>query len=142
MRPPAGLKISAYGPEPLQPVKASPKEESETRALYAALSQLLSVRGSSNPFGEGDYWIVDDSWVPRSHKVCIFDIEFLTPKLVDEVQQLLKERFSQCEVWFQIEVDNPNVKIPLSGIRVFAERIEHDWDRERLRSIFNEKFAW
>jgi len=140
--PPTGLKVSSIGLEVLPPEEISPEEDRDTRALYASLEQLLGARGTSNAFGEGDYWIVDDSWVPRSHKVCIFNIEFLTPQLVEEVQQLLKQNFPACVVWFQIEVVEPGVPIPLPGIRVFADRIEQDWDRDNMRSLFKDRFLW
>ena len=140
--PPTGLKVSAIGLEVLPPEEISPEEDRDTRALYASLEQLLGARGTSNAFGKGDYWIVEDSWAPRSHKVCIFNIEFLTPQLAEEVQQLLKQQFLACQVWFQIEVVEPGVLIPLPGIRVFADRIEQDWDRDKMRSIFKDRFLW
>jgi hypothetical protein len=142
MIPPMGLKVSVYGPEPLQRPVMSPEERSETRALYDTLEQLLSTHGRSDPFGNGDYWIVDDRWSPRSHKVCIFNIEFLTPQLVEEVQRLLKQNFPTCVVWFQIEVVEPGVPIPLPGICVFADRVEQDWDRDKMRSLFKDRFVW
>jgi hypothetical protein len=142
LTPSSGLKVAAYGPQPLQPPQISPDDDRETRALYESLSQLLSRRGTSDAFGKGDYWIVDDGWVPRSHKVCVFNVQFLAPKLAQEVQQLLKHDFSECVVWFQIEIAEPGVDVPLPGIRVFADRIEHDWDRDKLRSIFKDRFPW
>jgi hypothetical protein len=140
--PPTGLKVSAIGLEVLPREEISPEEDRDTRALYASLEQLLGTRGTSNAFGKGDYWIVDDSWVPRSHKVCIFNIEFLTQQLAQEVQLLLKQKFLACQVWFQIEVVEPGVPIPLPGIRVFADRIEQDWDRDKMRSTFKNRFLW
>jgi len=140
--PAAGLKVSAYGPESLEPMSISPQEDNETRALYDSLSLLLEARGTSDAFGNGAYWIVDDSWTPRSHKICIFQIEFLTPGLVEEVQQLLKRKFPTAVIWFQIEVAEAGVPMPIPGIRVFADRIEHEWDRAKLRSIFKNRFSW
>jgi hypothetical protein len=142
MIPRGGLKVSAYGLQTLRPPKISPEEARKTRELYESLEHLLSAHGKSDAFGNGDYWIVDDGWAPLSHKVCIFTIEFLTPRLAAEVQGLLKEKFPAYAVWFQIEVLEPGVEIPLPGIRVFADRIEHDWDRDRMRSLFKDRFAW
>jgi len=142
MAPRTGLKVSAVGLEVLPPTEISPEEDRDTRELYVSLERLLGAHGTSNAFGHGDYWIVDDSWVPRSHKVCIFKIQFLTPQLADEVQKLLKEAFPACQVWFQIEVVEPGVPIPLPGIRVFADRIEQDWDRDKMMSLFNGRFLW
>ena len=140
--PPRGVRVSTNGPEVFPPVEVSPEDARQTRELYDALEQLLAAHGTSNAFGEGDYWIVDDSWVPLSHKVCIFNIEFLTPQLVGEVQHLLKDKFPACHLWFQIEVREPGAEVPLPGIRVFPDRMEHDWDRDKLRSIFTDRFRW
>lgn len=78
----------------------------------------------------------------HSHKVCIFRIDFLSPDLVAEVQQLLRADFPACVIWFQIEVVEPGVEVPLLGMRVYADRIEQDWDRDLLRSIFKDRFPW
>jgi hypothetical protein len=134
--------MSTNGPEVFPPVEISQEEDRDTRKLYHSFEQLLAAHGTSNAFGEGDYWIVDDSWMPLSHKVCIFNIELLTPQLVDEVQRLLKNKFPACHLWFQIEVTEPGAEVPLPGIRVFPDRIEHDWDRDKLRSIFTSRFRW
>ena len=85
---------------------------------------------------------MDDGWVKHSHKVCIFRIDFLSPDLVAEVQQLLRADFPACVIWFQIEVVEPGVEVPLPGMRVYADRIEQDWDRDLLRSIFKDRFPW
>jgi hypothetical protein len=140
--PPRGVRMSTNGPEVFPPVEISQEEDRDTRKLYHSFEQLLAAHGTSNAFGEGDYWIVDDSWMPLSHKVCIFNIELLTPQLVDEVQRLLKNKFPACHLWFQIEVTEPGAEVPLPGIRVFPDRIEHDWDRDKLRSIFTSRFRW
>lgn len=142
MMPPAGFKVSAFGPEPLQHSEISPEVDDRTKALYQSLSNLLGRCGHSDPFGKGDYWIVDDGWVPHSQKVCIFNIQFMTPNLAKEVQALLSQEFQECVVWFQIEVEEPGEDIATPGIRVFADRIEHDWDLDALRSIFKHRFAW
>lgn len=140
--PRSGLGVSAMGPELFDPPRVSEEAARETQALYESLGELLSRRGRSDAFGDGDYWIVDDGWVPRSHKVCVFDIAFLSPHLAAEVQSLLKEQFPQCLVWFQLEVREPGKDVPLPGLRVSATSVKHDWDRDLLRSIFGERFAW
>ncbi len=140
--PPAGVKISRFALTGIPEIKYSTEEVSELEALYAAFEKLLSARGKSDPFGKGDYWIVDDGWVRHSHKVCIFDIGFLSPELVTDVQHLLRRDFPACVLWFQIEVSEPGVEIPTTGIRVFADRVEQDWDRGLLRSIFKDRFLW
>ncbi len=84
--PVGGAKISALGGvEMIPPGEYSPEEVSELKGLYDSLEKLLGARGTSDPFGNGDYWIVDDGWVRHSHKVCIFNIGFLSPELTADV---------------------------------------------------------
>jgi hypothetical protein len=142
LSPPTGLRVSSIALEVLPPREISEAEDRDTRELYTSLDELLGKHGKSNAFGDGDYWIVDDSWVPCSHKVCVFQIEFLTPQLAMEVRQLLEERFPTCQVWFQIEVDEPGVPIPLPGIRVFSNRVEQDWNGSEMRAMFKDGFLW
>jgi hypothetical protein len=142
MSPLAGVQVTRWGIFPIPPIVWTEEESSEVETLYKALEKLLGARGVSNPFGEGDYWVVDDGWVKHSHKVCIFRIDFLSPALAAEVQQLLRTDFPACVIWFQIEVVEPGAEVPLAGLRVYADRIEQDWDRDLLRSIFKDRFLW
>jgi hypothetical protein len=144
--PPIGLRLTAAGPilpKPLPVINVSPDDDKTTRALYRDLDSLLAAHGRSDASGHGDYWIIDDSWTPLSHKVSVFRIDFLTPELAREVQTLLRDNYPTCEIWFQIDVGAPQVnEIPATGIRIFPDRIEQDWDRTRLRAIFRERFKW
>jgi hypothetical protein len=142
MSPTHGLKVTWTGLFPIPPIVWTEEESSEVEALYKALEKLLATRGVSSPFGKGDYWVVDDGWVKHSHKVCIFRIDFLSPALVEEVQQLLRKDFPVCVIWLQIELSEPGLEVPTRGMRVYADHTEQDWDRDLLRSIFKDRFLW
>jgi len=47
-----------------------------------------------------------------------------------EVQQVLKKSFPACVMWMQIDAEAPGVEVPMEGIRVYADHIEEDWNRE------------
>lgn len=140
--PPGGFKVTANGPEPLHALEMSSSAKCETQAMYDELGELLAQYGKSDPFGNGDFWIVDDKWGSSSHVVCIFNISFLTPQLATEVQRLLQGRFPAGRVRFQIEVLEPNIEIPLPGIRVLAGEIIEDWDRAKMKANFGNRFRW
>ena len=140
--PLGGVKVTRFGVFPIPPIIWTEEESREVQALYEALEKLLAAQGVSNPFGEGDYWVVDDGWVKHSHKVCIFRMDFLSPDLVAELQKLLQKDFPACVIWFQIEVAEPGVEVPFEGMRVYADHTEQDWDRDLLRSIFKDRFLW
>jgi len=108
--------------------------------LYDELVPFFAARGTDDGgLGGGDYWLWDDKWVPLAHRIHINNIEFLTPALIDEIQQILK-RYPNYALWMQIDAQAPGVDVPCEGIRVFADRIEEDWDRNALRAIFKDSF--
>jgi hypothetical protein len=66
------------------------RREREWRELYSQLNKLLAKEGRSSPYGEGDYWIVDDGWGDNRQMVYVFRIDFLRQDLAREVQSLLR----------------------------------------------------
>jgi CO dehydrogenase/acetyl-CoA synthase delta subunit len=64
--------------------------DQEWISLYGALRDILSQFGTEDPYGDGDYWIVDDNWGDRSHKVEVSKIAFLTPMLIASVKGALQ----------------------------------------------------
>jgi hypothetical protein len=122
----------------------TPEQEKDwetTAELFDELVPLFAAHGTDNAFGKGDYYLLDYDWAPLSHKIYINDIEFLTPNLVKEVQQVLK-RFSACVLWMQIDAQAPGVDVPREGIIVHADRVEEHWNRDTLRAIFKDKFKF
>jgi hypothetical protein len=114
------------------------KDWETTVELYEVLAPMFAACGVEYK----DYWLWDDKWVPLSHRIHINNIEYLTPGLVEEVQHLLSRGFSSCVVWIQIDVEVPGIDVPCEGIRVYADRVEEEWDRQKLRAIFKEKFKF
>ncbi len=109
--------------------------------LYDELVPFFAARGTDNALGGGDYWLWDDKWVPLAHRIHINNIEFLTPTLIDKIQQILK-RYPNYVLWMQIDAKAPGVDVPCEGIRVFADHIEEDWNRNALREIFKDRFKF
>jgi hypothetical protein len=118
------------------------REEDEWSALYASLRSLLQRRGHESPFGEGDFWLVDDDWGGALQKVCVFRIAFLTPPLVVEVQELLRGRFPGWGVMFQLEIGGSTDVVPPEGLVVYHDRIDEAWNKAKLKAVLGEDFAW
>ena len=114
--------------------------------LYESLRTVLSARGIESAFGDGDYWLVDDNWGEKLHKVCIFNIAYLTPELISQVQKVLSS--SPEKGWgviFSIDVKNQGEPVPMVssiGITVYEDRIVEDWDKTKLRTLYGSKFRW
>jgi hypothetical protein len=142
LQPPTGIRITAahgfdYFPE--TPIDEATREMSDR--LQHAVRRVLAAHGKEDPYGNGDYWIVD--WISAaSCKVCVWRIRFLTPSLVEQVQSLLRREFPASDVMFQLELVDEPEELPPCGIFVTKDRIQQDWDRSQLRKLFGSDFKW
>ena len=111
--------------------------DEDWKRLYPLLRGLLLQAGSESPYDdEGDLRLVDDDWGGHLHKVCVFRIDFITRKLVDDVQTLLSRDFPDWGVMFQLEIKDALEEVPPDGLIVYADSIEEAWDADRLLRIF------
>jgi hypothetical protein len=117
-------------------------QEREWLELYKALRTMLIRSGIESPFGEVDFWLVDDNWGGNLQKVCVFNMAYLNQKLAAEVQNILKQSFSDWGVMFELEISQNGKKIPPEGVVIFRDRIVPSWDNEKLKAVFNNDFDW
>ena len=66
-------------------------EHEQWLAIYDRLQGVLSARGESSPFGEGEYWLLDDDWGNREHLLHVFREEFLTSEMVYKLKNILQD---------------------------------------------------
>ena len=117
-------------------------QEKQWSALYERLLEVLRRRGVESPFGDADFWVVDDDWGGNLQKVCIFRAPFLTRELVQEVQNILQSEFPDWGVMFQLEIGGSTDLVPPEGITVYRSRIEQAWDKTKLREVLGDEFCW
>jgi hypothetical protein len=85
------------------------KKDWETTAkLYDVLEPLFAAQGT--PYK--DYHLQDDNWPLLTHNIYFVKVELLTPSLIKEVQQLLKQRFPTCML-----LVNSSTKEPFEDVR-------------------------
>ena len=101
----------------------SDRLDMEWHELHAALGNVLSRFGIEDPFGEGDYWIVDDNWGDPSHKVCISRESFVTPELLSTIQQAMAG-YPAWRVLLQIDEALGRAAGSATGYTVRADQIE------------------
>lgn len=64
---------------------ATSSEHAEWEAIYGLLLAILQRHGVHDPFGDGDFYLVDDDYGSVQHKIeCASEAAF-TPALVDEI---------------------------------------------------------
>jgi hypothetical protein len=90
--------------------------------IYDALVPLMATFGADNAFGEGDYWILDDNWGPKQHKICVFNLDILRPKIVYAVQDLIK-KFPNWSVVVSVDVPGKEEVWPNMGLIIREHEI-------------------
>jgi hypothetical protein len=76
--------------------------QQEWKRLYASLEATLSVHGMNDPFGDGDYFLIDDDYGAYQHKIeCSKESFFRSGALVD-TQELLCKHDGPWEVIFAL----------------------------------------
>ena len=64
------------------------------RALYEQLLETLAEFGKNDPFGtEGDYWLIDDPWEGRTHKIEVVNPDFWSDAVHQRIRQTLANSF-------------------------------------------------
>jgi hypothetical protein len=104
------------------------------RSLYDTLSKALGSLGKENPYGEGDYWIVDDDYGDTAHKLCVTKLSFLGIQVIAAIQEALKPLIG-WRVVVQLEVEIDGTPLPSEGIVIYSDHVEQHWDRARFASL-------
>jgi len=113
--------------------------------LQQRLHALLSSHGVEQPDGEGsgDFSLQDedeDDGRPRI-SLAIFNIEFLTPELVDRIQALLRDGFADWYVVVRLILPFAD-RAPPDGIVIMANEVREEWNRARLRKRLGDRFRF
>ena len=114
----------------------------EWDALYEELEALLRKHGTQNPYGDGDFWIVDDNYGTPQHKVCVTRVSFLTRPLAVEVQRVLRRYALAWEVLFSLDKADLRPTENDLGILVRKSDIQELWSTERMQRAFGKEFRW
>jgi hypothetical protein len=114
----------------------------EWKVLYSELRAVLEKHGREDPFGNGDFWVVDDDYGSPQHKVCVTRVSFLTRPLALEVQRLIRKYSRSWEVLFAFDLNDSRKDPSDLGITVRKADIEERWNVERMASSFGTEFRW
>ena len=107
------------------------EQDTESRLPY--FSGLLESAGEPDPYGDGDYWLVDDNWGSRQHKLCVFRIEAITSVLIDEIRKILKPFRAEWEVLVALDLKDKRYTGGPEGMLIKAAGVEELWDRRLLK---------
>ena len=87
--------------------------------LYARLEKILRRFGKSDGTGHADYWLLDDNWGPKQHKLYINNLKMIAPPIVKLLQAALAE-FPDWEVVAAVAVAGAGESWPEMGLTIRA----------------------
>jgi hypothetical protein len=112
------------------------------KSCYLAIQQVLAKRGVESPFGQGDYWLVDEDYGGFDQKICVFRAGFLSRKVISEIQDVLAKEFPTWRVFIVLEIpvllEREHEE---GGIIIYAERVEEHWNRQEIETALGERLA-
>jgi len=98
------------------------RQELEWAQLYALLGKSLSQFGRHGAFGEADYYLVDDNWGCRQHKLYISNLKMLSPHIVKVLQNDLTG-FPDWEIIVAVDIASARELWPKMGLIIKAHEI-------------------
>lgn len=114
----------------------------EWEALHADLLVALEPLGRNDPFGKGDFWLVDDDWGGCQHKICVTSLPFLTQEVAEVIRHTLEKYSLPWEVVIALDFPDPNRPSDGEGVLVRKSSIEPNWDSVRIAEQFGTQFRW
>jgi hypothetical protein len=116
------------------------RREAEWRSLHDRITEVLDRFGKKDPFGRGDYWLVDDDLGLYRHKLEVQNLNFLQPHVIKSLQSLLAG-YPDWEIMFRIDVVGKEIEWPPMGLIIHDDEILDDLRREFLPEEFRQ-FAY
>jgi hypothetical protein len=103
--------------------------------LYARLEKILGQFGKSDYLGHADYWLLDDNWGPKQHKLYINNLNMLAPRIVELLQGALSD-FPDWEIVAAVALEGPGKFWPEMGLMIRANEIVDDLQRQYFPKEF------
>lgn len=117
---------------------ASDKEaiqEAEWQILHDRVAETLDRFGKKDPFGDGDYWLVDENLGLHAQKVEVQNLRLLQPEVIKALQGALAG-YPDWRIMFQVDVPGTEKIWPGMGLIIYDDEIEDDLQREFLPEEF------
>lgn len=116
-------------------------DQAEWELLYHALCATCARSGQEDPFGLADYWVVDDCWGTVTQKLVVTSPSFLTPKLVSDISNCIRETgLLGAQVVVALEFNLPGEKLPPMGLIIGSQSAYEEWDLELIRKRVGSDF--
>jgi hypothetical protein len=107
------------------------KQEREWILLHDRITAALDGFGKKDPFGNGDYWLVDDNWGTELHQIEFQNLNLLQPSVIKTLQGLLGD-FTKWRITVCADIAAPRTTFPPSDLTLYHDYIVDDLPREFL----------
>ena len=101
-------------------IEDDPQQEQEWEALYQLIVATMAQWGVDNPFGKGDYLIVDDNYGWRRQKLEVQNLKMFKVEIIKALQALLTDFPNWAIV---MVVDIVGKEHPSMGVTIRAHEI-------------------
>ncbi|MCE2947780.1 MAG: hypothetical protein ACK515_01700 [bacterium] len=117
-------------------------DHDEWKVLYDAVQAVCAKYGTEDPYGTGDYWLVDDNWGGVSQKLVVSSPSFLTPALVAELAACIeKTQLYGAQILVALELNASAGKLPpMMGLLIGSQGATEEWDLAQIRAEVGEAF--
>jgi len=105
--------------------------------LHDMVKATLDRFGKIDPFGRGDYWLVDDDWGWFRQQVEFHTLKMLRPEIIFELQNVLAN-YSDWEITVRIDISGKEGIWPGMGLFVRADEIIDELRRDVLPPEFSD----
>jgi hypothetical protein len=112
-------------------------QERDWKSLHDRMTETLDRFGKKDPFGKGDYWLVDDNWGQYRHQLEIQNLLLFRPHVIRSLQALLAE-YPNWRITVQVAVPGKEEEWPGMGIIVYHDKIVDELQRSYLPPEFRE----
>ena len=111
------------------------RRAAEWQVLHDKITEVLDRFGKKDPFGRGDYLLVDDDWGGYRQKLEVQNLNLLQPHIIKLLQALLAA-YPDWEIMFRVDVVGKENEWPAMGLIIHEDEVIDDLHREYLPEEF------
>jgi hypothetical protein len=110
-------------------------QESAWAILHDRITKTLQHFGEKNPFGKGDYWLLDENWGRYRQELEVQNLKMLQPHIIKLLQALLAD-YPKWEITVRVDVPGTENTWPGMGLIIFNDEIVDELRRDYLPAEF------
>lgn len=131
------MRAALFGGEA---IPAPDVKSEEWKALYDRLVGILAHQGKNDPFGKGDFFLVDDEVGEPGHKIELSNPDVLTPAFLKDLQKALQGWRNDWYVVIQLAFDDASPDLDDAMLVVWKDHVDEVIDREQMKSVLGARF--